>query len=389
MQRLFFEQLNTYIKVAVAACVVAVAYAAVPVGAAPVSENNERYIVVLKDTVKDSKSVANEHAKNRGAKVSVVYSHALKGYAAKMTAASAKELAKDPRVAFVEPDGIATASAVQSAAPWGLDRIDQRSRTLSSTFNYVSTGANVTSYVIDTGIRTTHADFGGRAVDGYDAIDGSLPADDCNGHGTHVAGTVGGSTYGVAKDTKLVSVRVLGCDGSGSWSGVIAGIDYVTANHQAGTPAVANMSLSGGATAAVDTAVKNSILDGVSYALAAGNSSTDACSSSPARVAEAMTVGATTKTDAKASFSNYGRCLDWFAPGVDIASAWYTSDAAVNTISGTSMASPHTAGVAVLYLQKYPTATPKQVRDNLYNQTTKYSVSSSKTSKNHLLFTNY
>ena len=254
------------------------------------------------------------------------------------------------------------------------------------------TGTGVTAYIIDTG----HPDqppwsSAGRASYGYDAVDGSLPADDCHGHGTHVAGTVGGTTYGVAKGVSLVAVRVLDCAGSGTWSGVIAGIDWVTGAHAAGAPAVANMSLGGGANTAVDDAVRNSIADGVSYAIAAGNGNTvgiaqDACKYSPARVTEAMTIGATDSSDRKASWSNYGGCVDWFAPGVGITSAWKTSDTATNTISGTSMATPHTAGVAALYLQVNPGASPQAVRDALYAATTKGIVTSSNTANNHLLY---
>ncbi len=249
------------------------------------------------------------------------------------------------------------------------------------------------AYIIDTGIRLTHSDFGGRAVSGYDSVDGGS-ADDCNGHGTHVAGTVGGTTYGVAKGVRLVGVRVLDCGGSGTWSGVIAGIDWATADHAAGAPAVANMSLGGGANTAVDDAVRRSVADGISYAIAAGNGNVagiaqDACKSSPARVAEAMTIGATDRTDKKTSWSNYGKCIDWFAPGLGITSAWYESDTQTKTISGTSMATPHTAGVAALYLQGNPTATSQQVRDALYAATTKGVVTSSKTANNHLLFTDY
>ncbi|HYO46012.1 MAG TPA: S8 family peptidase, partial [Gemmatimonadota bacterium] len=273
------------------------------------------------------------------------------------------------------------------------DRIDQRALPLNETFTYTNTGTGVTAYIIDTGIRFSHSDFAGRAVSGYDAIDGGS-ADDCHGHGTHVAGTVGGSTWGVAKNVKLVAVRVLDCQGSGTWSGVIAGIDWVTGEHKAVDPAVANMSLGGGGNTSVDTAVKNSIADGVSYAIAAGNGNIvgiaqDACRSSPARVAEAMTIGATDKTDKKASWSNYGNCVDWFAPGVSITSAWNTSDTATNIISGTSMATPHTAGVAALYLQTHGGASPQTVRDALYANTTKNVVTSSKTTNKHLLFTNY
>jgi subtilisin family serine protease len=246
----------------------------------------------------------------------------------------------------------------------------------------------VKAYIIDTGIRFTHTDFGGRAIPGFDAVIPGGPASDCNGHGTHVSGTIGGSTYGVAKSVTLVAVRVLSCAGTGLTSWVIAGIDWVTGNHQAGQPAVANMSLGGGVSASLDTAVRNSIADGVSYAVAAGNDSADACTSSPADVAEAMTVGATDTTDTRASFSNFGSCVDWFAPGVNITSDWWLTDTSTNTISGTSMATPHTAGVAALYLQSNPTAAPAAVRTALFNLTTKGIVKSSNTANNHLLFTN-
>jgi subtilisin family serine protease len=351
-----------------------------------------RYIVTLSNTVSDPASVAHVHSARFGARITHVYRSALKGYSASLPTALVAALRVDPRVAAVEPDGIMRADATQSGAPWGLDRIDQRSLPLSNTYTYGSTGSGVKAYIIDTGIRFSHQDFGGRAVSGVDQIDGGA-ADDCHGHGTHVAGTVGGSTYGVAKSVTLVAVRVLGCNGSGATSGVIAGVDWVTGNHQAGEPAVANMSLGGGASTALDTAVRNSIADGVTYAVAAGNGNilgfaANACNYSPARVAEALTIGATGQNDAKASFSNYGNCVDWFAPGVNITSAWSSSDTATNTISGTSMATPHTAGVAAQYLQTNPGATPAQVRTALFNLTTKGVVTSSRTTNNHLLFTN-
>jgi len=351
------------------------------------------YIVVLKDSVANPAAVASEHATRFGGSVTHVYSHALKGYSLTLPAAAAPGIAADPRVSYVEPDGVVTASTTQTGATWGIDRIDQRSLPLSGTFTYFATGSGVKAYIIDTGIRYSHTQFGGRAIKGVDEVTIGGSAADCNGHGTHVSGTVGGSTYGVAKAVTLVAVRVLNCSGSGSTSGVIAGVDWVTGNHAAGAPAVANMSLGGGASSSLDAAVNNSIADGVSYAIAAGNGDIfgnpqNACNFSPARVAAAMTISATDRTDTKASWANYGSCVDWFAPGVSITSAWYSSDTATNTISGTSMATPHTAGVAAQYLQTHTTASPATVRSALFNLTTKSIVKSSNTTNNHLLFTN-
>ena len=321
----------------------------------------DQYIVVLEPRVEDVEAVADDLVRSNRGRRNQVYKRALKGFAATLSEGAAKKIAEDPRVAYVEEDAEISIQATQSGATWGLDRIDQRDLPLNSTYNYNTTASNVKVYIIDTGIRRTHTQFGGRAIDGYDAVDGTLPAADCNGHGTHVAGTVGGSTYGVAKGVTLVAVRVLNCQGSGTNSGVIAGIDWVTGNHSAGQPAVANMSLGGGASSAIDDAVRRSIADGVTYAIASGNSNVDACSSSPARVAEAITVNSSTSSDARSSFSNYGSCTDIFAPGSSITSAWYSSDTATNTISGTSMATPHVAGVAALYLAGNPTASPATV----------------------------
>ena len=351
------------------------------------------FIVVLKDGASPG-AVAAEHAATTGGSVEYVYSHALNGYAISVDQGQLGKIAVDSRVDYIEADLPVQLVTTQTNAPWGLDRIDQRSLPLSGTFTYFATGSGVKAYIIDTGIRFSHTQFGGRATTGYDAVDGGS-ADDCNGHGTHVAGTVGGSTYGVAKSVRLVGVRVLNCAGSGTTSGVIAGVDWVTGNHLAGQPAVANMSLGGGASSALDTAVNNSINDGVSYAVAAGNGDAlgfpqNACNYSPARVAAAMTISATDSSDRKASWANYGSCVDWFAPGVSITSAWYTSDTATRTISGTSMATPHTAGVAALYLQGNPGASPATVRSTLYNLTTKNVVVSPGTgSPNALLFTNF
>ncbi len=356
---------------------------------------DKQYIVVVKD---GAASLAGE--RSSAARVSVVardmagkhrmqivrsFDRALRGFVAKADDAALARLLADPNVAYVEEDGYVSINATQTGATWGIDRVDQRDLPLNTTYVYNTAAAGVHAYIIDTGVLLTHSQFSGRMGNGFDAVTTGGNANDCNGHGSHVAGTIGGTTYGVAKSVTIHPVRVLGCTGSGTNSGVIAGMDWVANNHV--KPAVANMSLGGGASQATDDAVARMSAAGVTVVVAAGNSNDNACNYSPARAPSAITVGSTTNTDARSSFSSFGTCLDIFAPGSSITSAWYTSTTATNTISGTSMASPHVAGVAALYLANNPSATPAQVTTALINNSTPNKVTSPGTgSPNRLLY---
>lgn len=357
------------------------------IGAERPTAIDNSYIVVMKGkgaAAKANAADARALAKKKGGSVKYAYDKAITGFSATLDADALDALRNDPDVDYVEADQKVKASGDQANPTWGLNRIDQRNLPLNSNYHYDYTGSGVKAYIIDTGIRSAHAQFGGRVTSGYTAI-GSTTEDE-NGHGTHVAGTVGGSTYGVAKSVTLVPVRVLDASGNGTTAGVIAGVNWVTSNHTSG-PAVANMSLGGGVSSTLDTAVSNSIADGVTYAVAAGNDyGANACNGSPSRVAAALTVGSTTSTDATSDFSNIGSCLDLFAPGSSITSAWHTSNTATNTISGTSMATPHVAGVAALYLQAHPTASASSVASAIVSNATTGVVTSPGTgSPNRLL----
>lgn len=359
-----------------------------------------QYIVVFKDSVQDPRAEVANLNRGNAMRVKYVYDLVLKGFAAEIPDKALVALQNNPQIAFIEADQTANINTTTQPYPpsWGLDRIDQSLPIVKSGFdnsyNYDYDGTGVTAYVIDTGIQAAHTEFatGGlpRVAAGYSAFGGDTT--DCNGHGTHVAGTIGGTTTGVAKGVSLVPVRVLDCNGSGSWSGVIAGVNWVAAN-AAGKKAVANMSLGGGASTAVDTAVKNAIQSGVTFVVAAGNSNKDAKNYSPARVKEAITVGATASNDTRASYSNYGSVVDIFAPGSSIKSAWYTGTTAMNIISGTSMATPHVAGSVALLLQEksLPVApsTPTTVTSQLLSDAEKDLTLNTRGGSNNFLNTNY
>jgi subtilisin family serine protease len=333
----------------------------------------DRYLVTFDaGTPSETVTAARRDAESAGARTYYKYSKAVQGFAAVLTDAALGQLRRNKHIVGIEPDYSISVSAAPTPEPstastkqvepenWGLDRIDQHALPLDKSYSYERTGEGVTAYVIDTGVRSTHRELTGRVGKGYGVIDDGNGSEDCNGHGTHVAGVLGGTTYGVAKRVKIVSVRVLDCDGSGTISGVVAGVDWVTKNHR--SPAVANMSLGGVVSDTLDEAVEASIAAGVHYTVAAGNEGESACSYSPGRIADAIVVGSTDRQDRRSEYSNFGSCVDLFAPGEDILSADGTGDTATQLLSGTSMASPHVAGVVAQYLQKRPNASREEVR---------------------------
>lgn len=348
-----------------------------------------QYIVILNKDVGSSNEFAQGIAKQHGGKVLQTYDAVLKGFAIYLPdvagTAFVEAMKKNPKVVSVENDTIMKVDATTQSNPdWGLDRIDQKNLPLDSAYSYLQTGSGTTAYIVDTGILSTHQQFSGRVLSGYTAISDGNGTSDCHGHGTHVTGTVGGSTYGVAKNVSLVPIRILGCDGSGASSNVIAGLDWILKNGK--KPAVVNISLGGEANASLDSAVENLFNNGYVMVVAAGNSNTDACSSSPARVSKAITVAATDSTDTRASYSNYGSCVDIFAPGSQINSSWIGSNTATKVLNGTSMATPHVVGVVAEMLQSTPTATPQTISTNLLNQASNNVVKNPSGSPNRLLY---
>ena len=355
----------------------------------------DSYIVVLKDNTiqplgNDLNTSIDLLNSKYGGKVTNIFENAVKGYSVKMSSAQAKLLSQDPEVAFVEEDGYAT--IIQSTVPWGLDRIDQRNLPLDGSFGYYSSGSGVYAYILDTGILASHTEFGNRAAVAVDFINDGQNGNDCNGHGTAVAGVIGATTYGVAKNAQLRAVRVADCSGYATFSNIVAGLNWVISNRS--NPAVVNISLGdGGISTAVDTAVNNTVNSGVTVVAAAGNLNQNACDHSPARASGAVTVAASDQTDTRWTLknygSNYGSCIDVFAPGADITTTWNQSTTSIVTGSGTSFAAPFAAGVAALYLSSIISSSSIDASSAIINLATTNVVSDTQGSPNRLLYTRF
>ena len=346
---------------------------------------SSEFIIVFEDKV--PRATSNKIITDAGGQIIRTFARVFNGSVVFGTFAKMQALAKNPNVLLVEENLEVTTTAIQNSAPWGLDRIDQQALPLSTTYDDGDLqGANTKSYVVDSGIDPSNTDFEGRVATGYDAVQDGLGSGDCDGYGTHVAGTIGSKTFGVAKKTTLIPVRVLDCAGSGLYSSVIAGLNWIAGNYIPGEPAVVNMSLGGPASSTLDEAVNNLISKGLSVVVAAGNDNLNACDYSPARTPDAITVGATNTDDSRASYSNFGSCLDIFAPGTSIPSTWLGVNY-YSILSGTSMAAPHVAGVIVRFLAQYRGLTPAQVTKSIKTSSTKNLVTSGGTgSPNRLVY---
>lgn len=368
-------------------CILSIATLSISNNVLANNKNNEKkevYIVKFLDNI----NADNEHkkVKNMGIIQKERLDYIFKGFIGEMSRTQVAMLSKNPNIEMIELDSKVTTYIEQSNPTWGIDRLDQRNLPLDLKYKYLSSGVGVNVYIVDTGIRSTHSEFVNRVLPGYSSILDGNGSNDCNGHGTHVAGTIGGTNYGVAKGVNIIPVRVLDCNGSGSSSSVVSGLNWIAKNKKGA--AVVNMSLGGSPSSTIDRAVNNLLKTNVMVVVAAGNNNADACNLSPARVSGAITVGASNNLDGRASFSNQGSCLDIFAPGLEITSSYIISDSSFVIMSGTSMATPHVTGAIAKYLQKNPNASPATIQNYIKNNASKGLLSNiSSNTSNNLLFT--